>query len=66
MAAQSLGRGGERISSKVEKSNTGTQHSGGHQVPVVGHEDEHQEEANKDLGHVEQSTGESLLVRQSM
>lgn len=65
MTAQGLGRGGKRVSSKVEKADSGAKDSGSHQVPIVGHENQHQEEADKDLGHVEQRASESLLVRQS-
>jgi hypothetical protein len=63
MTAQGFGRGGKCVSSKVEKADSSAKNGGSHQVPVVGHEDEHQEEANKDLGHVEQCASESLLVR---
>lgn len=52
MATQGLGGRGQRVSAKVKKPNPCTNDSGSHQVSVVGHEDEHQEEPDKDLCHV--------------
>lgn len=54
MAAQSLGgRGREGVAAKVEEADAGTQYGTDHQVSIVGHEDQHEKKANKDLGHVE-------------
>jgi len=63
VAAQGLGRRGKGVSAEVEETNTRTDDSCSHEIAIVGHEDEHQKEPDKDLRHVKKRSRELLLVR---